>query len=1040
MQKLWRYRVCLTAIVCAALPAIVRAQTPIVTFVSVPDFINMDLQLDDPRLFDLTNARKAQLVAEIAASGPQASINPNVGNFVGTVENGYRGASQVLLEALAAENADFFTVSGDLLYTRWPKGSQLGGDVNQDANHIRAQADIYYDDWIESVATYAGFDLSDVYTIVGDHEVGDNDWGANKRPLIPYYREVYIDKVGNETTITAGGYVNAPPGFEGRTYAVQRNNLLLVGLDQFETFTSGGVYTNVGSQIASVKIDVTGAQLAWLENTLMQAENDPTIDHVIVMGHAPIAGRDEVKVGHSSGLKNFTGENGPLWQTLANHNVDLYLPGEVHDISMQMANDVLQVVTGTNIFQPSDAAGVTNIGFNLASPRTSEQNYMVVDVYEDRIDLTLKQIETKIWGNRGASYDPLNDDPYKNREARVAIATAEAGFQTVGTLTIDTSSGSPVYTSRTGLFISEWTFGAPINIDLNSDTLVDIVDAQRFKTYFQTSFTGLSAAEAFSRGDLNGDFLSNHADFRIFKVAYNDQVGEGALELAMATPEPSNMMLLVLCAVSSLAQRRKRRKFPPEAAPAAAAVLRTRPAMPPSYLLFALGSTLALTNATSNAAPVTGWVVVNPQTGGTTTKPLSNSSTASPVLGDGSEDSAATVAMYATISGPADGLPDVSLANGEQVTLSGFATMSGIDSSQEQFRWGLFQESSTPINAIDWSGFIACNSAGSSGGALRAKTAGDGTTFAQSGSAVTVQIARDGDDFVDETYHFSMSISRFNNEISIAASLTSAEDWSQLWSDIVLPTFFVPAPTLEFNRVGFLAGGPMHANRITFNNIDVAAAPIDALTLQVYTAGPDAGTVLIRNNRPQSFEIEYYDIFSDGGSLNDDDWTSLDAQEGNDNEFEGWEEATGNDEGLLSEYRLFSTLNVGPDSRLSLGKAFNVGGTEDLKFYVGLDDGSYLRGVVEYVADGLTGDFNRDQTVDAADYVVWRKGLGTTHIDDDYGLWRTNFQTAGIGGGAVTASLPEPTITVWLLGFSGVFCGTRARRRGAPLERLRTPF
>ncbi len=140
------------AIACVfAREAPVGAQAPIVKFVSVPDFINMDLQFDDPRLFNLTNARKAQLVTEINSSGPQASINPNVGNFVGTVENGYYGASQVLLEALAGENADFFTVSGDMLYTRWPKGSQLGGDVTQDGNHIRAQADIYYDDWIQGV-------------------------------------------------------------------------------------------------------------------------------------------------------------------------------------------------------------------------------------------------------------------------------------------------------------------------------------------------------------------------------------------------------------------------------------------------------------------------------------------------------------------------------------------------------------------------------------------------------------------------------------------------------------------------------------------------------------------------------------------------------------------------------------------------------------------------------------------------------------------------------------------------------------------------
>ena len=46
----------------------------------------------------------------------------------------------------------------------------------------------------------------------------------------------------------------------------------------------------------------------------------------------------------------------------------------------------------------------------------------------------------------------------------------------------------------------------------------------------------------------------------------------------------------------------------------------------------------------------------------------------------------------------------------------------------------------------------------------------------------------------------------------------------------------------------------------------------------------------------------------------------------------------------------------------------------------------------------LAGDFNEDGVVDAADYVVWRKGLGTTYTQKDYDTWRAHFgQTAGIG-------------------------------------------
>ena len=55
------------------------------------------------------------------------------------------------------------------------------------------------------------------------------------------------------------------------------------------------------------------------------------------------------------------------------------------------------------------------------------------------------------------------------------------------------------------------------------------------------------------------------------------------------------------------------------------------------------------------AAGVTGWVVVNPSTGAATTKPLSGAATNAPILGNGAEDSAAMVGLYADINGTVDG-------------------------------------------------------------------------------------------------------------------------------------------------------------------------------------------------------------------------------------------------------------------------------------------------------------------------------------------------------------------------------------------------
>jgi hypothetical protein len=72
------------------------------------------------------------------------------------------------------------------------------------------------------------------------------------------------------------------------------------------------------------------------------------------------------------------------------------------------------------------------------------------------------------------------------------------------------------------------------------------------------------------------------------------------------------------------------------------------------------------------------------------------------------------------------------------------------------------------------------------------------------------------------------------------------------------------------------------------------------------------------------------------------------------------------------------------------------------------------------------GDFNGDGAVDAADYVVWRKGLGTNHSPDDYYVWREHFgETAG-SGPLFDAVVPEPA-GAWLSILVTVGCWRRFR-------------
>jgi hypothetical protein len=93
--------------------------------------------------------------------------------------------------------------------------------------------------------------------------------------------------------------------------------------------------------------------------------------------------------------------------------------------------------------------------------------------------------------------------------------------------------------------------------------------------------------------------------------------------------------------------------------------------------------------------------------------------------------------------------------------------------------------------------------------------------------------------------------------------------------------------------------------------------------------------------------------------------------------------------------------------------------------------------IVPAVAPG-PGDYNRDGVVDAADYVVWRKGFGTTYTQDDYDVWRAHFGETGGGGVALPSAeplpaVPEPTsIMVMLCGFVPSALVVVRSRRMAP--------
>jgi hypothetical protein len=201
------------------------------------------------------------------------------------------------------------------------------------------------------------------------------------------------------------------------------------------------------------------------------------------------------------------------------------------------------------------------------------------------------------------------------------------------------------------------------------------------------------------------------------------------------------------------------------------------------------------------------------------------------------------------------------------------------------------------------------------------------------------------------------------------------------------------------------------------------------LYLEVNTTN---GTVRLRNQTGATVNIDYYEITSAQNSLNSS-WAGFQNAipaisgfpQGN-GTGNGWEKAGGSSSGVLSESYLTGSSAVNNGANLNLGTAFTVGGTQLLQFKYG---------ALTSINPAQTGDYNNNGVVDAADYVLWRKG-GTLANDPspgvqpaDYTQWRAAYGNASgptgsstlITGGVIYVSsasgtaVPEPA-AIFLVG------------------------
>jgi hypothetical protein len=123
----------------------------------------------------------------------------------------------------------------------------------------------------------------------------------------------------------------------------------------------------------------------------------------------------------------------------------------------------------------------------------------------------------------------------------------------------------------------------------------------------------------------------------------------------------------------------------------------------------------------------------------------------------------------------------------------------------------------------------------------------------------------------------------------------------------------------------------------------------------------------------------------------------------------------------------------------SISEATETSGILDISSLVGYKPGSIVlvtnQGSIASITAlinpnaALAGDFNGDGTVDAADYAMWRKGLGTPYSAGQYDIWSAQFGQSIGGGGGVGGAVPEPSVTTLILALMTICSLARSARR-----------
>ena len=607
--------------------------------------------------------------------------------------------------------------------------------------------------------------------------------------------------------------------------------------------------------------------------------------------------------------------------------------------------------------------------------------------------------------------------------------------------------------------------------DLNFDGNITGADWVVFRTNNLVDLSSMSIAEAYGKGDLDGDRDNDLSDFLIFKADYEDAnggVGSFAAMIA-SVPEPSTMGLLLGGIGLALSRVRRRAARGVVSATSADCVVRL------SLLRTGAVAVAVLSLFTSQADAL-----------------LTHRYT----FNDGTPNDSVGSANGTLIDGTLAGVPEV---NGGQLRLNnpGF---SGPSTAANYL--------SLPASILPTSGSVTIeqwftfNGSGwySDGWAFSDRNGGANPPSATSGQYLmhTISNPQGGPNPAGGGSSIALGTTGYNTETRAYSTTTGIgaggggylDDAQTYYSATVIDSVTstlsyyvyrvfdgvgglqnsVPAtPLSSFSFDDAIIGrSPFDADPATSGSVDEFRISNHAFTAQQvadsFVLGPApspgvgievnklTGAVTMKNTAGAALSIDHYSIKSLGGALNNT-WSGLGGLDSvGAGEGQSWAKAGGADANELAELFLLGESQFDPGEAHSIGTAYNpaVFGANngDLVFQYHLSTGERLYGPVTYLSGAaVNGDYNGNGIVDAADYTYWRDRLGqnsplpnTNPLDVDgvvtqaeYTYWKSRFgATSGSGSGgeglAATSAVPEPTTAVLAM-FGAGLAALVARRR-----------